>query len=126
MAKRVLIVEDNEHLREILGSILRYSGYEIIEAGTGNEAIGKTVSEKPQLILMDLDLPDIRGLEVARRIKSIPAVSHIPIVACSASSSWEFKAEALQAGMSEYLQKPIRFAVMKDVIDKLILAGENT
>ena len=48
MAKRVLIVEDNEHLREILGSILRYSGYEIIEAGTGNEAIGKTVSEKPR------------------------------------------------------------------------------
>jgi two-component system, cell cycle response regulator DivK len=126
MTKTVLIVEDNQHLREILGSILRYSGYDILEASTGKEAIRKTVDAKPQLVLLDLELPDIAGIEVARTIKATAGVSHIPIVACSASSGWEWREEALRAGMSEYLQKPIQFAVMKQIIDKFILSGDNS
>ena len=126
MAKTVLIVDDNEHLREILASILRYSGYDILEAGTGGEAIRKALDAKPQLILLDLDLPDIRGIDVARRIKTTAGVAHIPIVACSASSGWEWRDESLRAGMAEYLQKPIQFTVMKEIIDKFILADEKT
>ena len=126
MAKTVLIVEDNQHLREILASILRYSGYDTLEASTGKEAIRKTVDAKPQIVLLDLDLPDIAGIEVARKIKATAGVSHIPIVACSASSGWEWREEALRAGMSEYLQKPIQIAVMKQIIDKFILTGDNS
>jgi two-component system cell cycle response regulator DivK len=125
MAKTVLIVEDNQQLREILGSILRYAGYDILEASSGKEAIRKTLDAKPQIVLLDLDLPDIAGIEVARKIKATAGVSHIPIVACSASSEWEWREEALRAGMSEYLQKPIQFSVMKQMIDKFILAGDN-
>jgi CheY-like chemotaxis protein len=66
MAKRILIVDDNEHLRQILSSILRFSGYEISEAATGTQAIEKAVSAKPNLILMDLDLPDMTGADAAK------------------------------------------------------------
>ena len=125
MEKTVLIVDDNEHLREILASILRFSGYEILLASSGNEAIRKTIDAKPQLVLLDLDLPDIAGIEVARKLKSTASVAHIPIVACSASSGWEWREEALRAGMSEYLQKPIQLTVMKQIIDKFILPGEK-
>ena len=125
MAKTVLIVDDNQHLREILASILRHSGYQPLEAATGKEAIRKAVAEKPQVILLDLDLPDIKGLDVARTIKATAGSSHIPIVACSASSDWECRDEALHAGMSEYLQKPITFAAIKAVIDKFILPGDK-
>jgi CheY-like chemotaxis protein len=125
MAKTVLIVDDNEHLREILASILRYSGYEILEAGTGGEAIRTALDAKPQLILLDLDLPDIKGMDVARKIKATAGVSHIPIVACSASSGWEWRDEALRVGMAEYLQKPSQFTVMKQIIDKFILPDKK-
>ena len=84
MAKTVLIVDDHEHLRHILASILRFSGYEILEAGTGTQAIEKAVSAKPNLILLDLDLPDITGIDAARVIKKNPTTANIPIVACSA------------------------------------------
>lgn len=125
MTKTVLIVDDNEHLREILASILRYSGYETVEAGTGTQAIQKAAAAHPNVILLDLDLPDIKGMDVARKIKKTPAMAHIPIIACSASSGWEWRDEALRAGMVEYLQKPISFAAMKAIIDQFICANDE-
>ena len=88
-------------------------------------AIAKAASDKPHVILLDLELPDLGGIDVARAIKSTAGVSHIPIVGCSASSDWEWRDEALRAGMVEYLQKPIRFAAIQEVIDKFMLAGEK-
>lgn len=125
MPKTVLIVEDNDHLRDILASMLRFSGYEIVEAGTGGEAMRQALGAKPNLILLDLDLPDIRGLDVARKMKATKAIAHIPIIACSASSDWEWRDESLRAGMVEYLQKPIHFSAMKEIIDKVILTAER-
>jgi len=119
--KTVIIVDDHEHLRHILASILRFSGYKILEAETGTQAIEKAVSAKPNLILLDLDLPDITGIDAARVIKKNPTTANIPIVACSALSGWEWREEALRVGMAEYLQKPIQSAVIKSIIDKFIL-----
>ena len=70
---------------------------------------------------MDLDLPDITGIDAARVIKKNPTTANIPIVACSALSGWEWREEALRVGMAEYLQKPIQSAVIKSIIDKFIL-----
>ena len=87
MPKSVLIVEDNEHQRNIYASILRLSGYEIVEAASGTEAIEKAASDQPHLILLDLVLPDMNGIEVARSIKRNQRSAHIPIIGCSAFSS---------------------------------------
>ena len=121
MAKIVLIVDDNEHLRQILASILRFSGYEISEAATGAEAIEKAFSSQPSLILMDLELPDMPGAYAAQYIKQNPATGHIPIVGCSAFIGWEWRQEALRAGMVDYLQKPITAAVIQAKIEEFIL-----
>ena len=121
MPKSVLIVEDNEYLRQILASILRLSGYEIVEAGNGAEAIEKAASAQPRLILLDLNLPDMTGINVAGSIKRNPPSAHIPIIACSAFSNGEGREESLRAGMVDYLQKPISAALIKAKIDQFIL-----
>ena len=80
MAKSVLIVEDNEHQRNIYASILRFSGYEVVEAASGTEAIEKAASDQPHLILLDLVLPDMNGIDVARSVKRNQRSAHIPII----------------------------------------------
>ena len=122
MTKKVLIVDDNEHLRQILGSILRFSGYEISEAATGTQAIEKAVSAKPNLILMDIDLPDITGADAAQVIRKDPRTAHIPIVGCSAYLGLEWRKVALRAGMVDYLEKPISAAAIEAVVEQLILS----
>ena len=120
MPKCVLIVEDNQHLRQILASILRFAGYDILEAETGTQAIEKAVSAKPNLILMDLDLPDITGIAAAKAIKRSSTTACIPIIACSAWSGSQLRDEALNAGMVDYLQKPIATEVIKAKIKEFI------
>ena len=120
MVKRVLIVDDNEHLRVILASILRFSGYEILEADSGTQAIEKALSAKPNLILLDLDLTDMSGLDAARVIRKNSTTANIPIIACSAWSGREWREKALSAGMDDYLQKPIPSAVIKAKIEQFI------
>jgi two-component system cell cycle response regulator DivK len=121
MAKSVLIVEDNEHLRNIYASILRFSGYEIVEAESGTEAIEKAASAQPRLILLDLNLPDMPGIDVARSIKRHQRSAHIPIIGCSAFSIGEERENSLAAGMVDYLQKPFPSQVLKAKIEEFIL-----
>jgi len=121
MAKTVLIVEDNQHLREILGAFLGSSGYAIAEAATAREGIAKASSANPDLILLDLDLPDMKGTDAAQAIKKNPKTADIPIIGCSAFFGPEWRAEALRAGMVDYLLKPISAAVIKAKIEKLLL-----
>ena len=121
MPKKLLIIEDNRHLREILASILHTSGYVIMEAATGLQGIEIALAEQPSLILLDLDLPDISGIETARILKQNPVTTAIPIVACSAMSGSEWRDIALSAGMDDYLQKPISLAIIKAKIEQYTL-----
>jgi CheY-like chemotaxis protein len=121
MPKKLLIIEDNRHLREILASILHTSGYVIMEAATGFQGIETALAEQPSLILLDLDLPDISGIETARILKQNPVTTAIPIVACSAMSGSEWRDIALSAGMDDYLQKPISLAIIKAKIEQYTL-----
>ena len=122
MSNRILIVEDRDDLRTILVAILsRFCGYETIEAANGAEAIEKAVSEKPDLILMDLDLPDISGIDAAKAVKENPTTAHIPIVAQTAWSSRRWKGKVLRTGMVDYLEKPVSMELMKATIEKFIL-----
>ena len=122
MSKRILVVEDRDDSRTILVSILRrFCGYETIEAANGAEAIEKAVSEKPDLILMDLDLPDISGIDAAKAVKENPNTAHIPIVAQTAWSSRQWKGKVLRTGMVDYLEKPVSMELMKATIERFIL-----
>ena len=117
----ILIVDDSDDSRSILGVILHRSwGYETIEAATGTEAVKKAISEKPDLIIMDLGLPEISGVDATKAIKENSTTAHIPIIAHTVWPADSCKEEALNAGMVDYLEKPVSMALMKTTIEKFI------
>ena len=121
MPKKILIVEDNQDLRQILVSMLRFSDYEVSEAASGTEAIEKAVSAEPNLIVLDLELPDLCGTMVAQAIREDPRTSHIPIIGWSAYIGWEYRKAALDAGMIDYLEKPVHSATIRAKIEEYLL-----
>ena len=119
--KRILIVDDSDDSRSILDVMLRRSwGYETIEAANGTEAVKKAISEKPDLILMDLGLPEISGVDATRAIKENSTTAHIPIIAHTVWPADSCKEQALKAGMVDYLEKPVSMVLMKTTIEKFI------
>jgi two-component system cell cycle response regulator DivK len=125
MAKTILIVEDIEDSRFILATTLRSIGYETIEAETGTEGVEKAVAEKPHLILMDLGLPVMSGIDAAKALKKNLITAHIPIIAHSAWTSSQCKEEVLKAGMVDYLEKPAPRELIKATIEKFLLIQEG-
>ena len=106
MAKKILVIEDENDSRFVLICQLRFMGYEPLEAATGEQGIERATAERPNLILMDLAMPNLTGIEIATILKKNPATAHIPIVAYTAWEHSTWKEPALQAGMVEYLINP--------------------
>ena len=104
---KILIVEDNEMNRDMLSRRLIKKGFEIIIAVDGEEGVKKTLSEKPDLILMDMSLPVMDGWEATKKLKSNSDTSKIPIIALTAHAMAQDKEKALAAGCDEYDTKPI-------------------
>ena len=115
----VLVVEDFEDNRFMMRRLLEMSGYRVIEAVNGKQAVEAAVSERPDLILMDLSLPMLDGLAATRRIREAEGLGRVPIVAVSAHDSADFHAEALAAGCNEYVTKPIDFDQLVQLLDRL-------
>ncbi len=106
--KKILVVDDKEDSRVLVGKVLRLHSYEVIGAGTGEDAVRMAQKELPDLILMDIRLPGgIDGLEATRRIKATPQLAHIPILAMTASVRPEDMHQALNEGCSGFVSKPI-------------------
>jgi len=118
MAKKILVVEDDDDSRTLLLCQLQSLKYETIEAGTSRQAIEKSLAENPDLIIMDLALPGISGIETAKTLKQNPATAHIPIVAYTAWEHTSWKEPALEVGMLEYLLKPAEPVALKLMIEK--------
>ncbi len=106
MSKRILVVEDQDDNRQIIRDMLSATDYEITEAENGEEALAAIAKQRPDLILMDIQLPMMDGYEATRRIKADPALKSIPIIAVTsyALSGEEQKARA--AGVDDYVPKP--------------------
>ncbi len=117
---RVLYVEDNPQNMRLVRKILKHVGYEFLEAENGLTGISIAKSEKPDLILMDINLPDIDGLETTRRIKALPDLSHIPIVALTGHVMSEHRELCLAAGCDDYISKPVDLILLVDTIARLI------
>jgi CheY-like chemotaxis protein len=119
-AATVLLVEDTEDNRQMMRRLLEMSGYRVVEATNGKEAVDSALRVLPQIILMDLSLPFIDGLAATRRIRSLPGMSKVPIVAVSAHDSADFHHDALQAGCDAYITKPIDYPQLEDTINRLL------
>jgi two-component system, cell cycle response regulator DivK len=122
MGKRILIVEDSNSVRAILVELLTFYGYEAIEAESATEGVEKALSGTPNLIIMDLGLPDISGINAVKAMKQNPQTAHVPIIALTGSARSELRKGALNAGVVAYLEKPASFGLMKETIEKYLPA----
>lgn len=118
----VLLVEDYEDNRLMMRHLLEMSGYQVFEAANGEQAIKLARLKTPDLILMDLSLPQVDGLSATRQIRAVPYLKEVPIVAVSAHDTPEVHAAALASGCNEYVTKPIDFGQLEDVIKGLLSA----
>jgi two-component system cell cycle response regulator DivK len=116
----VLVVEDFEDNRFMMRRLLEMSGYRVVEAVNGQQAVELAGRERPDVILMDLSLPMLDGLAATRRIRERDGQSRVPIIAVSAHDSADFHAEALAAGCNEYVTKPIDFDQLIQLLDRLL------
>jgi two-component system, cell cycle response regulator DivK len=106
MSKCILVVEDQEDNRQILRDLLTNAGYKIAEAGDGEEALRAIAAKRPDLILMDIQLPKMDGYEATRRIKTNPATKDIPIIVVTSYALSGDEDKALAAGGDDYVTKP--------------------
>jgi CheY-like chemotaxis protein len=119
MLKRILLVEDDKYLLDIFASILRSSGNDIVEAKSGGEAIKKAAFAQPGLILLDLNLPDMKGVDAARSIRKNKRSAHIPVIASSAYGGEE-REEAIRSGIDDYLQKTFSTQLIKAKVEEFL------
>lgn len=124
MAK-ILLVEDNEISRDLLSRRLRKSGYEIVMAVDGNQAIAMATREHPDVILMDMTLPGIDGWDATRELRRRRETSAIPVIALTAHTLPADRARALAAGCDEYEPKPVELAVLVHKIETLLAHGRR-
>ena len=103
---RILVVDDDKNVVQIIAVNLRYEGLEVIEAYDGEEALAKVAAEKPDLILLDIMMPIIDGIEVCRRLKKNPQTANIPIIMLTAKTTDGDVLAGWEAGADDYLTKP--------------------
>jgi signal transduction histidine kinase len=121
----VLVVEDNPVNRKLARNVLRSRGYRVLEADTAEEGIEIARSEHPHLILMDLELPGLNGIEATRRLKADPQTREIPVVALSAFARDTDQARAREAGCSGYIAKPIRLSRFPQQVGSYLASKEG-
>jgi two-component system, cell cycle response regulator DivK len=121
---KILLVEDNEMNRDMLKRRLERKGYRVAVAVDGRQGLEMAASEAPDLILMDMSLPEIDGWEAARRLKSDPACARIPLIALTAHAMSGDREKALEAGCDDYDTKPVDLPRLLEKIQSLI-GGAN-
>lgn len=123
MGWRVLLVEDNYDNFEMVRFLLERAGYTVVGAHTGREAVTAAHENKPDVILMDLSLPEMDGWEAAREIKNDPEIANIPLIALTAHTLPGDRKKAIEAGFDDYISKPINVPAFYDIV-KDVLKGK--
>ena len=126
MVHRVLVVEDNEDWLAIMALLLTRMGYKVVQAMDGVEAVEKAAGELPHLILMDLKLPKLSGLEATAQIKENPATMDIPVVLCTAFGPEAYKDDPIVTSLAEVVQKPIKLDIFQALVQKYLPASTTT
>ena len=125
MKEKILIVEDSPLNMKLLEMVLRAKSYTLLKATDGKEALDIAVREQPDLIIMDIQLPKMSGLEVARRLRETPAFSHTPIIAITAYAMKGDKERVIESGCDAYLSKPINTRELPEVIAEMLLQRQK-
>lgn len=118
---KILLVEDNEMNRDMLSRRLQRRGYHIVTAENGEQGLSMARVEAPDLILMDITLPEMDGWEVARVLKTDDSTRHIPIIALTARVLMSDQAKAFEVGCDDYDTKPVDFARLTEKIGNLLV-----
>jgi two-component system cell cycle response regulator DivK len=125
MGQRILVVEDNAKNLKLLRDVLQFSGYDVAEARSGEEGVEMAGNRTPDLILMDLQLPGIDGVEALRLLRENPNTRAVPVVAVTAFAMENDRIQALLAGFDGYIEKPISVRALPSQV-KTLLQQENS
>ncbi len=121
MKEKILIVEDHPQNMRLIEMVLRGKSYTLLRATDGEEALDMAMKERPDLIIMDIRLPKMNGLEVTRRLRETPALSHTPIIGLTAYAMKGDKEKILESGCDAYLSKPINTRELPRMITEMLL-----
>ena len=121
MSKIVLIVEDYADTRTMMKFLLQRFGYEVIEAADGNEAVASATQHHPDLILMDISLPNMDGLTATQLIRKVDGCGKVPIIAVTAYGSSYYR-QAIEAGCDDLINKPLDFNNLQPILEQYLAA----
>jgi two-component system cell cycle response regulator DivK len=122
---RILIVEDNEKNMKLVRDILQHKGYQTLEAATGEEGVRLAIEHKPDLVLMDIQLPDIDGITALRRIREDKSLDRIPVLAVSASVMPDEQKQIVSSGFDAYMTKPISLKPFMATVERFLQQGRS-
>ncbi len=118
MAQTILVVDDNEANLRLMNAVLKTRGYHLLEAMSGEAALEMLTSEQPALVLMDVQMPGLSGIDVARTIRAMPARADVPLIAITAMAMKGDREEILAAGFNDYLAKPYKMAELLALVGR--------
>ena len=118
--KTILIVEDNEKNMKLARDLLRAKGYAVLEAVNGLDGVNLALEHRPDLVLMDIQLPDINGIQAFERIRGNPATAKLPVVAFTASVTVNDRSRIGEAGFDGFLSKPINLKEFVDTVRRML------
>jgi two-component system, cell cycle response regulator DivK len=118
--RKILVVEDNEENRDSLSRRLERRGFAVLKAEDGRVGVAVARAEFPDLILMDMNMPELDGWEATRQIKAIAELSRVPVIALTAHAMQGDRERAMEAGCTDYHTKPIEFAILLAQIEVLL------
>ena len=120
MTETILIAEDAPRNMRLIEMILSTKGYALLEATDGEEALDMAIRERPDLIIMDIQLPKMSGLDVTKRLRQTPGFSHIPIIGLTAYAMKGDRERILEAGCNAYVSKPINTRQLPEIIAEML------
>lgn len=118
--KTVLIIEDEEDAAELFAEMMRVSGFRVLKTSNSAPAIAMMASEKPDVIILDIMMPEISGLDILRQMRRDPELANIPVVVVSAKSMPADIKNGMEAGASTYLTKPVGFLELKEAVERAV------
>nr|WP_282098261.1 response regulator [Qipengyuania aestuarii] len=120
VAKRILVVEDNDLNRKLFCDVLKANGYEVVPVADGSNVVGTAKKSEPALIIMDIQLPNINGVELIAQLKSDKALKHVPVLAVTAYAGRGDEDRIREAGAQDYLAKPVSIGPFMNSVRQLL------